>query len=40
MTGEDLRRLDEIAPVGVAAGGRYLTSAGLNTMYGDSPPRT
>jgi hypothetical protein len=24
--------------VGVAAGGRYLASAGLATTYGDSPP--
>ncbi len=39
ITDEDKRRLDEIAPVGVAAGGRYLASAGLATTYGDSPPR-
>ena len=38
ITDEDkLKRLDEIAPVGVAAGGRYLASAGLATTYGDSP---
>jgi aryl-alcohol dehydrogenase-like predicted oxidoreductase len=39
VTDEDKKRLDEIAPVGVAAGGRYLTSAGLATTYGDSPAR-
>jgi aryl-alcohol dehydrogenase-like predicted oxidoreductase len=33
----DLRRLDELAPVGVAAGGRYLASTGMRTTYGDSP---
>jgi aryl-alcohol dehydrogenase-like predicted oxidoreductase len=36
----DLRRLDELAPVGVAAGGRYLASAGLSTTYGESPARS
>jgi len=39
ITDEDKKRLDEIAPVGVAAGGRYLASAGLATTYGDSPQR-
>jgi aryl-alcohol dehydrogenase-like predicted oxidoreductase len=39
ITDEDKKRLDEIAPVGVAAGGRYLASAGLATTYGDSPPK-
>jgi aryl-alcohol dehydrogenase-like predicted oxidoreductase len=38
----DLARLDELAPPGVAAGGRY-PSAGAQqpygSMYGDSPPR-
>jgi aryl-alcohol dehydrogenase-like predicted oxidoreductase len=38
ITDEDKKRLDGIAPVGVAAGGRYLASAGLATTYGDSPP--
>ena len=35
----ELKRLDDIAPAGVAAGDRYLASAGLATTYGDSPPR-
>jgi aryl-alcohol dehydrogenase-like predicted oxidoreductase len=39
LSGDDLARLDAIAPVGVAAGGRYVQSSGLRTAYGDSPPR-
>jgi aryl-alcohol dehydrogenase-like predicted oxidoreductase len=39
ITEADKQRLDAIAPMGVAAGGRYLASAGLNTTYGDSPAR-
>ncbi|HVW82232.1 MAG TPA: aldo/keto reductase [Mycobacteriales bacterium] len=39
MSQADLDRLDAIAPVGVAAGGRYATTGGLRTTYGDSPPR-
>jgi aryl-alcohol dehydrogenase-like predicted oxidoreductase len=37
----DLRRLDELAPQGVAAGGRYAGTGGLplGSMYGDSPER-
>jgi aryl-alcohol dehydrogenase-like predicted oxidoreductase len=35
----DLARLDAIAPVGVAAGGRYVQSSGLRTTYGDSPAK-
>jgi aryl-alcohol dehydrogenase-like predicted oxidoreductase len=33
----DLERLEALAPIGVAAGGRYTASAGLSTIYGDSP---
>ncbi|HWA67869.1 MAG TPA: aldo/keto reductase, partial [Mycobacteriales bacterium] len=40
LAAEDLARLDAIAPVGVAAGGRYIQSGGLQTTYGDSPPRS
>ncbi len=40
ITDEDKKRLDEIAPVGVAAGARYLASAALQTAYGDSPPKS
>jgi aryl-alcohol dehydrogenase-like predicted oxidoreductase len=36
LTGEDLRRLGEIAPPGVAQGGRY---ADASYAYGDSPER-
>jgi aryl-alcohol dehydrogenase-like predicted oxidoreductase len=40
LTGADLARLDELAPQGVAAGGRY-ASAGpalpAGSLYGDSP---
>jgi aryl-alcohol dehydrogenase-like predicted oxidoreductase len=36
LTAEDLRRLDEIAPPGVARGGRYADSS---YAYGDSPER-
>jgi aryl-alcohol dehydrogenase-like predicted oxidoreductase len=36
MTADDLARLDEIAPPGVAAGGRYVNAA---YAYGDSPER-
>jgi aryl-alcohol dehydrogenase-like predicted oxidoreductase len=39
LTDADLKRLDELAPVGAAAGGRYLASAGLANSYGDSPAR-
>jgi aryl-alcohol dehydrogenase-like predicted oxidoreductase len=37
----DLRRLDEVAPQGVAAGGRYAGTGQLapGSMYGDSPER-
>jgi aryl-alcohol dehydrogenase-like predicted oxidoreductase len=36
----DLKRLDELAPQGVAAGGRYGGAvAALNPAYGDSPER-
>jgi aryl-alcohol dehydrogenase-like predicted oxidoreductase len=37
----DLRRLDELAPQGVAAGGRYAATGALplGSMYGDSPER-
>jgi len=35
----DLKRLDAIAPAGVAAGGRYATSTGLPFSYGDSPEK-
>ncbi len=36
LTADDLARLDEIAPPGVAAGGRYANAA---YAYGDSPER-
>jgi aryl-alcohol dehydrogenase-like predicted oxidoreductase len=36
LTADDLARLDEIAPPGVAAGGRYINAA---YAYGDSPER-
>jgi aryl-alcohol dehydrogenase-like predicted oxidoreductase len=36
LTADDLARLDEIAPPGVAAGGRYVNAA---YTYGDSPER-
>jgi aryl-alcohol dehydrogenase-like predicted oxidoreductase len=36
LTPDDLARLDEIAPPGVAAGGRYVNAA---YAYGDSPER-
>jgi aryl-alcohol dehydrogenase-like predicted oxidoreductase len=36
LTAEDLARLDEIAPPGVAEGGRY---ANASYVYGDSPER-
>jgi aryl-alcohol dehydrogenase-like predicted oxidoreductase len=36
LTAADLARLDEIAPPGVAAGGRYVNAA---YAYGDSPER-
>jgi aryl-alcohol dehydrogenase-like predicted oxidoreductase len=39
MTAADLARIDEIAPFGVAAGGRYAGSSGLVSTYGDSPAR-
>jgi aryl-alcohol dehydrogenase-like predicted oxidoreductase len=35
LTAADLARLEEIAPVGVTAGGRY--APGMSTTYGDSP---
>jgi aryl-alcohol dehydrogenase-like predicted oxidoreductase len=39
LTEDDLRRLDEVAPQGVAAGGRYAGTGQLpfGSMYGDSP---
>ena len=36
LSAADLARLDEIAPVGVAVGGRYANAA---YTYGDSPER-
>jgi aryl-alcohol dehydrogenase-like predicted oxidoreductase len=39
---DDLRRLDELAPQGVAAGGRYASAGAqlpFGSMYGDSPAR-
>jgi aryl-alcohol dehydrogenase-like predicted oxidoreductase len=43
LTEGDLRRLDELAPHDIAAGGRYPAAAGalpFGSMYGDSPPQT
>jgi aryl-alcohol dehydrogenase-like predicted oxidoreductase len=42
LTADDLARLEEIAPQGVAAGGRYPGSGAqlpIGSTYGDSPPR-
>jgi aryl-alcohol dehydrogenase-like predicted oxidoreductase len=42
LTADDLARLEEIAPQGVAAGGRYPGSGAqlpFGSTYGDSPPR-
>jgi aryl-alcohol dehydrogenase-like predicted oxidoreductase len=39
LTDDDLKRLDELAPVGVAAGARYAGATGLQSLYGDSPER-
>ncbi len=41
ITDDDLKRLEEIAPFGVAAGGRYPGSAGgpMVSTYGDSPEK-
>jgi aryl-alcohol dehydrogenase-like predicted oxidoreductase len=41
LTDADLKRLDELAPQRVAAGGRYAGTSGLpfGSMYGDSPER-
>jgi aryl-alcohol dehydrogenase-like predicted oxidoreductase len=39
LTDEDLRRLDDVAPQGVAAGGRYPGTTVLVSQYGDSPQR-
>jgi hypothetical protein len=36
LTADDLARLDEIAPPGAAAGGRYVNAS---YAYGDSPER-
>ncbi|HEX3823388.1 MAG TPA: aldo/keto reductase [Mycobacteriales bacterium] len=37
LSDDDLRRLDQLAPQGVAAGGRYPGATAPVTQYGDSP---
>jgi aryl-alcohol dehydrogenase-like predicted oxidoreductase len=39
LTAEDMKRLDDLAPQGIAAGGRYAGSTGLVSTYGDSPEK-
>jgi aryl-alcohol dehydrogenase-like predicted oxidoreductase len=39
LSEDELRRLDQLAPQGIAAGGRYPGSTAPVTQYGDSPER-